>query len=89
MRRHTTSVAGLSSGNRLTAADGTGAHQISEDGHETGWARWSPDSRFVVFTSYRRNETGARHGGLYVIGVDQETGEITVPQQQVPLERFT
>ena len=72
----------------LMAADGTGAHQISEDGHETGWARWSPDSRFVVFTSYRRDETGARHGGLYVIGVDQETGEITAPQRQVPLEGF-
>ncbi|MDE2711247.1 MAG: hypothetical protein OXI65_05720, partial [Acidobacteriota bacterium] len=73
----------------LMAADGTGAHQISEDGHETGWARWSPDSRFVVFTSYRRDEAGARHGGLYVIGVDQETGEITEPQQQVPLEGFS
>ncbi|MDE2659541.1 MAG: hypothetical protein OXI45_04960 [Acidobacteriota bacterium] len=73
----------------LMAADGTGAHQISEDGHETGWARWSPDSRFVVFTSYRRDEAGARHGGLYVIGVDQETGEIAEPQQQVPLEGFS
>ena len=73
----------------LMAADGSGAHQISEDGHETGWARWSPDGRFVVFTSYRRDETGARHGGLYVIGVDQETGEITVPQVQVSLEGFT
>ncbi|MDE2881958.1 MAG: hypothetical protein OXP70_08915, partial [Acidobacteriota bacterium] len=72
----------------LMAADGTGAHQISEDGHETGWARWSPDSRFVVFTSYRRDASGARHGGLYVIGVDQETGNVTVPQQQVPLEGF-
>lgn len=73
----------------LMAADGTGAHQISVDGHETGWARWSPDGRFVVFTSYRRDATGARHGGLYVIGVDQETGEITLPQVQVPLEGFT
>ena len=63
----------------LMAADGSGARQISEDGHETGWARWSPDGRFVVFTSYRRDETGARHGGLYVIGVDQETGEVTAP----------
>ena len=61
----------------LMAADGSGARQISEDGHETGWARWSPDGRFVVFTSYRRDRTGARHGGLYVIGVDQETGEVT------------
>ena len=26
----------------LMAADGSGARQISEDGHETGWARWSP-----------------------------------------------
>ena len=43
------------------AADGSGARQISEDGHETGWARWSPDGRFVVFTSYRRDETSARY----------------------------
>ena len=73
----------------LMAADGTGARQISEDGHETGWARWSPDGRFVIFTSYRRDETGARRGGLYVIGVDQETGEITAPQTEVPLEGFS
>ena len=72
----------------LMAADGSGARQISEDGHETGWARWSPEGRFVVFTSYRRDETGARHGGLYVIGVDQETGEVAAPQQEVPLEGF-
>ena len=73
----------------LMAADGGGARQISEDGHETGWARWSPDGRFVVFTSYRRDEAGARRGGLYVIGVDQETGEVTEPQYEVPLEGFS
>ena len=73
----------------LMAADGSGARQISEDGHETGWARWSPDGRFVVFTSCRRDESGARHGGLYVIGLDQETGEVTEPQVQVPLEGFS
>ena len=73
---------------RLMAADGSGARQISVDGHETGWARWSPDGSFVVFTSYRRDESGARHGGLYVIGVHQETGEVAAPQQQVPLGGF-
>ena len=72
----------------LMAADGSGARQISEDGHETGWARWSPDGRFVVFTSYRRDKSGARHGGLYVIGVDQETGEVAEPQNEVPLGDF-
>ena len=72
----------------LMAADGSGARQISVDGHETGWARWSPDGSFVVFTSYRRDESGARHGGLYVIGVHQETGEVAAPQQQVPLGGF-
>ncbi len=72
----------------LMAADGSGARQISEDGHETGWARWSPDGRFVVFTSYRRDEAGARRGGLYVIGVDQDTGEVTVPQYLARLEGF-
>ena len=38
---------------------------------------------------YRRDETGARHGGLYVIGVDQETGGVTEPQVRAPLEGFT
>ena len=36
----------------------------------------------------QRDETGARHGGLYVIGVDQGTGEVTARQQQVPLGIF-
>ncbi len=73
----------------LMTADGSDPRPISVDGHETGWARWSPDGRFIVFPSYRREENGARRGGLYVIGVDQETGEVTAPQREVPLSGFS
>ena len=72
----------------LQPAEGGEARQISFDGHETGWARWSPDGRFVVFPSYLRDQQGARTGRLFTIGIDQDTGEITRPQQPVPLDGF-
>lgn len=72
----------------LMPADGGEARPISRDGHETGWARWSPDGRYVVYTSYLRNAAGARSGRLFTIGLDQQTGEITEPQREVPLEGF-
>lgn len=59
---------------------------ISESGNETGWARWSPDGEWIVFPSYRRNDSGARQAQLFIIGIDQETGEVTMPQ--APVEMF-
>ena len=69
----------------LMNADGTEPRMISRDGHETGWARWSPDGRWIVFPSYLRDATGAREGQLFVIGIDQETGEVTEEQAPVDL----
>ena len=70
----------------LQPADGSApARSISEGGVETGWPRWSPDGRWVAYTSEKR--TGkARHGALYLVGIDQATGEITVPQREIPVD---
>jgi len=69
----------------LMPADGPGeARRISDDGYETGWPRWSPDGRWIVYPSFDEDD-GARRGGLYLIGVDQESGEVTVPSEEVPL----
>ena len=72
----------------LMPADGSGeARMISEDGSETGWPRWSPDGRSIAFKSFRRDASGARHAYVYVIGVDEETGE-TTPQRRVDMGEF-
>ena len=73
----------------LVPADGSApARMISEDGNETGWARWSPDGRWIVFPSYRSGESGARRAQLYVIGINQVTGEVTEPQRAVEMPGF-
>ena len=73
----------------LMAADGSDEpRMISEGGHETGWARWSADGRWILFPSYRLDDSGARRAHLFVIGVDQETGAVTRPQARIELDGF-
>lgn len=72
----------------LMAADGSEPRMISEGGHETGWARWSADGRWILYPSYRLDESGARRAYLFVIGIDQETGEVTQPQTPIDLGGF-
>ena len=73
----------------LMAADGSDEpRMISEGGHETGWARWSADGRWVLFPSYRVDDSGARRAHLFVIGIDQESGEVTQPQTRIELAGF-
>ena len=71
----------------IPADDPSAPRLISADGHETGWSRWSPDGRWISFPSYTQNDAGARKSFLYVIPVDQETGE-TLPQRIVDLGDF-
>ena len=71
----------------IRAADPSSPRMISTDGHETGWPRWSPDGRWISFPSYTRDDAGARKSFLYVIPVDQESGE-TRPQRIVDMGDF-
>ncbi len=43
-------------------------------GAETGWPRWSPDGRWVLFDGA---DAKTRRSVLFVIGVDQDTGLVT------------
>lgn len=72
----------------VPADDPSSPRPISAHGHETGWPRWSPDGRWIAYPSYTRDASGARKSHLYVIPVDQETGE-TRPQRSVELRGFT
>ena len=51
---------------------------------ETGYARWSPDGRAIMYTAYERDGTTMRPG-VYLLGVDQETGVITRSQRRIPI----
>jgi Tol biopolymer transport system component len=73
----------------LVPADGSApAVQITEGGSETGWPRWSPDGRWIQYPSYTQLPEGGRSSDLYLIGIDQETGEVTSPPTPIDLEGF-
>ena len=71
----------------IPADDPSSSRLISTDGHETGWPRWSPDGRWISFPSYTLGAAGARKSYMYVIPIDQESGE-TRPQRIVDLGDF-
>lgn len=61
------------------------ARKISEGPlRETGYARWSPDGRSIMFTAYERDGMTMRPG-VYVVGVDQASGAVTQPQRRIPI----
>jgi len=55
-------------------------------GAEVGWPRWSPDGRWIVFEG--DSVPGRRRSQLWVIGVDQKSGRVTVPARAVALAGF-
>ncbi|MFN8060930.1 MAG: hypothetical protein U0Q12_17365 [Vicinamibacterales bacterium] len=54
-------------------------------GAETGWPRWSPDGRTVVFDAASRADG---RGAIYVMGVDQDTGDVTQEAREVRVDGF-
>jgi Tol biopolymer transport system component len=54
-------------------------------GAEAGWPRWSPDGKRVVFTG---TSPKTRKGEVFVIGVDQGSGEVTAPPREVAITGF-
>jgi Tol biopolymer transport system component len=54
-------------------------------GAEVGWPRWSPDGQRVLLDGASR-----RHGrsALYVIGVDQTTGEVTSELREIVVDAY-
>ncbi len=53
-------------------------------GAEVGWPRWSPDGRWIVFDG-DSVINGRRRSLVWIVGVDQETGRVTVPARSVPV----
>ena len=73
----------------LVPTDGSAEpRMISENGHETGWPRWSADGHWILYPSYERDQQGARRSVLYTIEVDQQSGA-TQPQRMVKLDGFS
>lgn len=51
-------------------------------GAETGWPRWSPDGRSLLFTATSRE---SRRTVLFLVGLDQDSGQVTQPPREVSL----
>ena len=72
----------------LRSADGSRPDQrisFLGRGAETGWPRWSPDGRAVLFTATRRSDGRAVP---YVIGIDPDSGSVTAAAAEVPVTGF-
>lgn len=54
-------------------------------GAEAGWPRWSPNGKFVLISSGKK---GAAHSGLYIIGIDQESGATTADLREIETSGF-
>ncbi len=57
--------------------DASKGKPLSKGGYETGWPRWSPNGKWIVSNTA---PTSDRINKLFLIGMDQETGEPTTEQ---------
>ncbi|MCB0490826.1 MAG: PD40 domain-containing protein [Cyclobacteriaceae bacterium] len=57
--------------------DASKGKPLSKGGYETGWPRWSPDGKWIVSNTA---PTSDRINKLFLIGINQETGEPTTEQ---------
>lgn len=51
-------------------------------GAEAGWPRWSRDGRWLLLTAA---STTTHRPSIYVVGIDQDTGEIREPAREIAL----
>src|SRR5262249_50101848 len=73
----------------LQPADGSQPpRQITTGGTETGWPRWSPDGRWIAYSSHP-GPYGSTQEKLYVLGIDQTSGQITQAATAVGIEGQT
>ncbi len=73
----------------LKPADGSvEAEPITGGGDETGWPRFSPDGRWIVYPTDERTADGDLLGLLQLVGFDQDSGRITQPQTEIELVDF-
>jgi Tol biopolymer transport system component len=72
----------------LRPADGKGPDRritFLGRGAEVGWPRWSPDGQSVLLNGARKSDG---RSVVFVIGVDQESGEVTSDLREVTAEGF-
>lgn len=60
--------------------DASKGKPLSKGGHETGWPRWSPDGKWIVSNTAKNQD---RINKLFMIGMDQDTGEPTTAQMEL------
>jgi Tol biopolymer transport system component len=67
------------------AAGDTTAKRITMLGRgaEAGWPRWSRNGRWLLFNAASKS---ARRTVMYVVGMNQDTGQVTEPAREVALE---
>jgi len=72
----------------LRPADGQGPDRrltFLGRGAEVGWPRWSPDGQSVLLNGARKSDG---RSVVFVIGVDQESGEVTSEMREVTADGF-
>lgn len=72
----------------LRPADGKGPDRritFLGRGAEVGWPRWSPDGQSVLLNGARKSDG---RSVVFVIGVNQDTGELTSEMREVRAEGF-